>query len=65
MCVVYLISLSILTVIKLRHTAVVTCAGYSISMKSIFAPTVKGSLGVVANSIIATVVCCAGTLVYI
>ena len=60
-CVV--ISLPLLTVMKLKHIAIVTSAVYSIS-KSIFARAVIGSPGVVADSTISTtVVCWVGTLV--
>ena len=44
---------------------IITSAVHSISMKSIFARTVKGSQGVVANSINIAVVCSVGTLVNI
>ena len=50
---------------KIKHIAIVTSAVYSISMKSIFASTFIGSPGVVTHSIITTVVCCPGTLVYV
>ena len=50
-------------ILKLSLLQLVTSAVYSISMKSIFARAVIGSPGVFTNSIITTVVCCAGILV--
>jgi len=44
---------------------IVTCAVYSISIKSVFASAVIGSPGVVTHSINITAVCSVGTLIYI